>query len=222
MQSISFFKWETKKENILIKHNVIKRIFDICFSIFVLTIGSPLYLIIGLFTFLSSPGPIFYGHERIGRGNKKIICWKFRTMIKNADKTLYSLLEENPSLKIEWNKYYKLKNDPRVSPIGKFLRKTSLDELPQFYNVLKGDLSIVGPRPCVEKEIFQNYGDKTNKILSIRPGITGIWQISGRNNLTRKERVILEEKYIDNQSFFLDLKIILKTIPHLIFSKGAY
>ena len=143
-------------------------------------------------------------------------------MIKNADKTLEDLLESNPTLKMEWNKYYKLKNDPRVNALGKFLRKTSLDELPQFFNVLKGDLSVVGPRPCVPNEVFQNFGEKTHIILSIRPGITGIWQISGRNEITRAERVKLEESYIEKQSLSLDLKIILKTIPSMIFSKGAY
>jgi exopolysaccharide production protein ExoY len=222
MQNISIFKWESLEKNILIKHNGVKRLFDIFFSLLVLILGSPMYLIIGLLVYISSPGPIFYGHERIGRGNKKIKCWKFRTMIKDADKNLESLLNENPNLKLEWNKFYKLKNDPRIHPVGKFLRKSSLDELPQFYNVLKGDLSVVGPRPCVEGEIKENFGDKTSKILSIRPGITGIWQISGRNNLTREQRVAIEESYIKNQSLLLDIKIILKTLPIMLFSKGAY
>lgn len=222
MQNISFLKWETRSDNYTIRHNAIKRVFDIIFSLLALTLGSPIFILIGIFVYLSSPGPIFYGHLRVGRGGKKIKCWKFRTMIKNADKTLISLLDNNPHLQLEWNKYYKLKNDPRVTSIGKFLRKTSLDELPQFFNVLTGDLSVVGPRPCVQGEIVQNFGEKTSEILSIRPGITGIWQISGRNNLTRDERVKLEETYIKNQSLFLDISIILKTIPHMIFSKGAY
>ena len=222
MQNISFLKWETNHDNILVKHNVVKRMFDIFFSISVLFIGSPVYVLIGLLVYLTSPGPIFFGHIRVGRGNKKIKCWKFRTMIKNADKTLTDLLESNPQLKMEWNKYYKLKNDPRINFFGKFLRKTSLDELPQFFNVLIGDLSVVGPRPCVPDEVVQNFGEKTNKILSIRPGITGIWQISGRNDLTRAARARLEESYIEKQSLLFDIKIILKTIPSMIFSKGAY
>jgi len=222
MQNISFLKWETREENYLIRHNVIKRVFDVFFSSAVLILGSPIFLLIALLVFISSPGPVFYGHLRVGRGNKKIKCWKFRTMVQNADKTLINLLDNNPHLQLEWNKYYKLKNDPRITKIGKFLRKTSLDELPQFFNVLMGDLSVVGPRPCVEGEIVQNFGEKTNFILSIRPGITGIWQISGRNNLTRDERVKLEETYIQSQSLILDISIILKTIPHMIFSKGAY
>lgn len=222
MQNISFLKWETVQDNILIKHNGLKRIFDVVFSLLVLVLGSPIYVLISLLVYFSSPGPIFYGHSRVGRGNKKIKCWKFRTMVKDADKTLEELLNNNPNLRVEWNKYYKLKNDPRINPLGKFLRKTSLDELPQFFNVLRGDLSVVGPRPCVPNEVYQNFGDKTGKILSIRPGITGIWQISGRNNLTRSERVKLEESYIDKQSLLLDIKIILKTIPSMILSKGAY
>lgn len=222
MHEISFLKWETKEEKYFIKHNVIKRLFDIFFSLFVLILGFPVFAIIGLLVFFSSSGSIFYGHIRVGRANRPIKCWKFRTMVKNADKTLITLLDSNPHLQLEWNKYYKLKNDPRVTKIGKFLRKTSLDELPQFFNVLKGDLSVVGPRPCVRGEIQQNFGEKTKEILSIRPGITGIWQVSGRNNLTREERAKLEESYIQNQSLLLDLKIILMTIPHVIFSKGAY
>ena len=222
MQNVTFLKWISQKDDIAIKHNVIKRAFDIFFSLFILIFFSPFYLIISLLVLLTSKGPIFYGHKRVGRGNQIIKCWKFRTMIKDADKTLKALLVKNPHLLLEWNRYYKLKKDPRITKVGKFLRKTSLDELPQFFNVLKGDLSVVGPRPCVPKEIVENYREKTNKILSIRPGITGIWQISGRNNLTRDERVKLEELYIDNHNLLIDLKIVLKTIPLMLFSKGAY
>lgn len=221
MQNISIFKWETKENTYLIKHDLIKRLFDISFSLLVLILGSPFFFIIGLIVCFTSSGPIFFGHERVGRGNKKIKCWKFRTMVKDADKCLDQLLE-NPKMKAEWSKFYKLKNDPRITSIGKFLRKTSLDELPQFYNVLKGNLSIVGPRPCVESELKENYGAKTQKILSIRPGITGIWQVSGRNDLTRNQRIRIEELYIDNHNLIMDMKIILRTIPHMIFSKGAY
>jgi undecaprenyl-phosphate galactose phosphotransferase len=217
-----FLKKESKYGNILIKHNITKRFFDIIFSLFILVFGCPIFLIIGLIVYLSSSGSIFYTHERIGRGNKKIKCFKFRTMKKNSDKTLKSLLEKNKNMKKEWDKYYKIKNDPRITYIGKFLRKSSLDELPQFFNVLKGDLSVVGPRPCVKKEIIQNFKENLHEILSIRPGITGIWQISGRNNLTRKKRVELEILYIKQQSLFLDLKIILRTLPLMISSKGAY
>ena len=222
MEESSFLRWTSQKSDYLIVHDPLKRIFDFGFSFCFLIFFSPVFILLSLLVYFSSPGPIFYGHERIGRGGKKIKCWKFRTMHKNADKILLKLLKNNPVLQKEWNAYYKLKNDPRITPIGKFLRKTSLDELPQFFNVLVGELSIVGPRPCVEKELFQNYGKKVSKILTIRPGITGIWQTSGRNNLTREQRIILEESYIDNRNLFLDIKLILKTIPSMIFSKGAY
>lgn len=222
MQNISFLKWETKKNDYLIRHNALKRFFDLVFSLAILILGSPIFFLLACLVCFTSRGPIFYGHERVGRGNKKIKCWKFRTMVKDADKKLEALLCQDPLKRMEWAKYYKLKSDPRITVIGKFLRKTSLDELPQFFNVLMGDLSVVGPRPCVTNEIQENFKEKTCKILSIRPGITGIWQVSGRNDLSREERAHLEELYIENQNLMLDLKIILKTVPHIIFSKGAY
>lgn len=213
-----------------VKHNPTKRIFDILFSIFILLFLSPVYLIISLCIYFTSPGPIFYLSPRLGRGGKIIKCIKFRTMYKNADVLLLNLLKENKELNKEWQRFQKLKNDPRITPIGKFLRKTSLDELPQFFNVLKGDLSIVGPRPFVLIGPIQNYqneikiylGNKTEKILSIRPGITGLWQISGRSEITIKERIVIEEEYIDRQSFLLDLQLIFKTIPKIFFPTGAY
>jgi exopolysaccharide production protein ExoY len=213
-----------------IKHKPIKRIFDMLFSLIILILFSPLYLIISIIILFTSSGSIFYVSPRIGRGGRIIKCLKFRTMYKNADHLLHKLLEENHELKLEWKKFQKLKNDPRITPIGLFLRKTSLDELPQFINVLKGDLSIVGPRPFVligpkegyQEEIKTYLGDKTEKILSIRPGITGLWQISGRSEISIKERLLLEEKYIDNQSFWMDLSLIFKTIPKIFFPTGAY
>ncbi|NGX34930.1 MAG: UDP-glucose:undecaprenyl-phosphate glucose-1-phosphate transferase [Candidatus Anoxychlamydiales bacterium] len=212
------------------KHKPSKRIFDILFSLFILIVFSPVYLIITMLIAFTSEGPIFYISERIGRGGKTIKCIKFRTMYKKADSLLHKLLKQNDILKYEWKKFQKLRNDPRITPLGRFLRKTSLDELPQFINVLKGDLSIVGPRPFAligKKENFQieikrYLGNKTEKILSMRPGITGIWQVSGRSEITIEERLKMEEKYIDNQSFLLDLYLILKTIPKMFFSKGAY
>jgi len=207
-----------------------KRIFDIIFSLFFLILFSPVFLIISLIILFSSSGPIFYISSRIGRGGKIIKCIKFRTMYKKADILLHKLLKQNDTLNYEWKNFQKLKKDPRITPFGQFLRKTSLDELPQFINVLKGDLSIVGPRPFVligpkqsfHKEIKMYLGEKTEKILSIRPGITGLWQISGRSEITIKERLLLEEQYIDNQSFWMDLNLMLKTIPIIFFPKGAY
>lgn len=206
----------------IIRHKPLKRIFDVLFSVAVLVFGLPVFCLIALAIRCTSRGNSVYSHERIGRGGKTFRCFKFRTMYTDADVKLRALLEKNPGLKREWDLTRKLKNDPRVTPLGRFLRKTSLDELPQFWNVLKGDLSIVGPRPVVKDEISEYYGPKASKILSVRPGITGLWQVSGRNDTTYMTRIRLDEEYIDNHSFILDLKLVLKTIPTMIFSRGAY
>ncbi len=199
-----------------------KRLFDIIFSITILIVGFPVYLIVAGAVMLTSPGPIFYGSCRIGRDGKPFKCWKFRTMFQDADARLKQMLETDPELKKEWETFWKLQNDPRITEVGQFLRRTSLDELPQFWNVLKGDLSVVGPRPVTADEIEKYYGEKAEKILSLRPGITGLWQTSGRSLITFEERVSLEEAYVESQSFFYDLKLILKTIPSVFTSKGAF
>lgn len=205
-----------------IRHKPLKRAFDIIFSLMVLLFFFPIFLIIALTVKLSSRGPIFYAHERLGRGGVPFPCYKFRTMYSNADERLQELLENSPSIKKEWEESYKLKNDPRITPIGKFLRKSSLDELPQFWNVLKGDLSVVGPRPVVQQEMQKHFGEKAMVILSIRPGLTGIWQVSGRNDTAYSQRIQLDEMYVDTQSLLLDLKLIAKTIPAMLSSRGAY
>lgn len=205
-----------------IKHKPLKRIFDIAFSLLVIILGFPIYALVALAIGRSSKGKVIYSHERIGRGGKPFRCYKFRTMYADADHRLHELLKDNPSLQEEWNRYRKLKNDPRITPIGKFLRKTSMDELPQFWNVLRGDLSIVGPRPVVYEEVIHYFGEKAAKILSMRPGLTGIWQVSGRSNTCYQTRVRLDEAYVDQHSLYLDIMLILKTIPSMIFSKGAY
>jgi len=199
-----------------------KRVFDIVFSLGAILFFLVPGVVIALLIKLTSPGRIFYSSKRVGKDGQQIFCWKFRTMYQDADKKLLELLRENPKLKQEWETYFKLKDDPRISKIGKILRKTSLDELPQFYNVLKGDLSVVGPRPVTEEEIQKYFGSKASKILSVRPGLTGIWQTSGRSLLTFEERIQLEESYIDRQSLTLDLRIICKTIPAMFFTKGAF
>lgn len=206
-----------------IRHFPIKRAFDILFSLGCLILGFPVFLIIGLLIFLASPGKIIYSHERIGRGGKPFRCYKFRTMYVDSDQRLKDILSVNPELQKEWDRSFKLRQDPRITPIGIYLRKTSLDELPQFWNVLKGDLSVVGPRPVVSQEIKKYYALKAYKILSIRPGLTGPWQVSGRSDIDSYEkRISLDEYYVDHQSFLMDLKLIAKTIPAMLFSKGAY
>ena len=206
-----------------------KRLFDILFSSCVLICGSPLYLLLILLVKCTSKGPVFYGGLRMGQSGKLMYCWKFRTMCVDAEQRLQALLDNDQQLKEEWQTYFKLKNDPRLTRIGKFLRKSSLDELPQFWNVLTGDLSVVGPRPIAiddaaqaKVEIHRHFGEKTDKILSVRPGLTCIWTTCGRNLLTFEERIRLEEQYVDTQSFLLDLMIIFRTIGIVIFPKGAY
>ncbi len=216
--------------SIAIRHDPVKRIFDIIFSSFVLIGFSPFFFLIALLVRITSPGSVFYKSVRLGRGGKVIYCWKFRSMFWDADERLKQLLNSNEELRSEWEQFQKLKNDPRITLIGRFLRKTSLDEWPQFWNVLKGDLSIVGPRPPVligppdrfAEEIRKWYGIKMDKILSVRPGLTGVWQISGRSEIPFDERVRIEELYAETRTFWKDLVLILKTIPAVIFSRGAY
>lgn len=207
-----------------------KRIFDMLFSGAMLLLGIPLFALLALLIKLTSPGPVFYSSQRIGKEGHLFTCWKFRSMFLNADQQLESLLSKNPQYKKEWEQYYKLKNDPRLTSIGKILRRTSLDEFPQFFNVLKGELSLVGPRPFLPNELDQirlvlqnqSLSSDPNILFSVHPGLTGLWQISGRNHLTFEQRVRLDLHYLDKKSFLFDLIILWKTIPVLLFSKGAF
>ncbi len=205
-----------------IKHIPTKRIFDFCFSLFIIILFAPLFLTIALFIRCTSKGRAIYSHERIGRGGRPFKCYKFRTMYQDADAQIHEIFKKDPLLEQEWKEKRKLKQDPRVTPFGSFLRKTSLDELPQFWNVVKGDLSIVGPRPVISEEVESCMGSKAEKILSIRPGLTCLWQVSGRSDSSYSHRLALDEAYVDGRSFLLDLKLIIKTIPQMIFPKGAY
>ena len=190
---------------------------------FAILISLPVMIPIAIVIKLTDRGSIFYGHERVGFQGRKFKVLKFRSMYPDADKRLKDILENDPKAKEEWEKTFKLKNDPRITPIGKFLRKTSLDELPQFFNVLKGDMSVVGPRPVVEEELKKYYRDKAKLYMSVKPGITGYWQVEGRSDIEDyEERVKMDEWYIKNQSFWLDLKIIFKTIKVMLTGKGAY
>lgn len=211
-----------KLPNCQITHIPIKRAFDIIFSLLVMILGLPIYVLIGMAIFLTSGTNVIYSHQRIGRGGIPFRCYKFRTMKKNSEQHLQTLLEQNPDMKREWELYRKLKKDPRVTRVGSFLRKTSLDELPQFFNVLRGDLSVVGPRPVVKSELIDFYQHRAAKILSVRPGLTGLWQVSGRNDTSYQTRILLDEKYVDIRNFRVDLKLIAKTLPAMIKSKGAY
>ena len=204
-------------------YKIIKTIFDLLFSSIILVAGFPIFLIIASLIKLSSRGPIFYLQERIGKNKKTFNCIKFRTMHPEAEDILENLITNNEKFRKEFEETHKLKNDPRITNIGKFLRKTSLDEIPQFLNVIKMEMSIIGPRPIVKKEI-QKYGESYIKVISVKPGITGLWQVSGRNNLSYKRRVNLDCLYVDNISPLLDLRIIIRTFGVIFFpnDRGAY
>jgi Undecaprenyl-phosphate galactose phosphotransferase WbaP len=200
-----------------------KRLFDILFSLLVLILFSPVYLVLTLLIASSSQGPIFYIQERVGKNYKPFNCIKFRTMVSNADEVLMQMMETSPELRQEFEASFKLKHDPRITKIGRFLRITSLDEFPQFWNVLKGDMSVVGPRPLVEEEL-PKYGSAIDQILTIRPGITGLWQVSGRNDIPYPRRVQIDLHYVKFGNLWLDLWIILKTVGVVVIPKnnGAY
>lgn len=186
-------------------------------------------LVLGIFVFipiaiimkLTDPGPVFYRRRVVGVGGKEFDAFKFRTMVVNSQQVLDELLERDPEAREEWEKYFKLKNDPRITKIGNFLRKTSIDELPQLANVLRGEMSLVGPRMITMQEV-EKYGRWGLNLQTVKPGITGLWQTSGRSELTYEERVRLDMRYIRNYSIWLDIQILIQTIPAVLMSKGAY
>jgi Undecaprenyl-phosphate galactose phosphotransferase WbaP len=198
-----------------------KRLLDLVASLIGGILIMPLIFYLAVAVKLSSRGPIIYGHERIGRYGRRFKAWKFRTMFQDANLVLEQFLEDNPELKDEWERDHKLRYDPRITRIGRFLRKTSLDELPQLWNVIRGDMSLVGPRPIVTKEI-EKYGPYFGLYTMVKPGITGLWQVSGRNNTTYDERVQLDAYYVRNWSPWVDVFLLFKTIRIVLFARGAY
>jgi exopolysaccharide biosynthesis polyprenyl glycosylphosphotransferase len=198
----------------------IKRIMDSLFSSLGLVILSPLLLTIAVLVKLTSRGPVLFGHRRLGEGGTPIRVYKFRSMIADAEVRLQEVLAADPPLRAEYEATYKLRDDPRVTPLGRWLRRTSLDELPQLVNVLRGDLSLVGPRPIVADEIAK-YGPASAAILRVRPGVTGLWQVSGRSDVDYAERVRLDMEYITHWSLWLDLRILAATLPAVLRRKGA-
>ncbi len=203
-------------------NSIVKRLYDIILSIILLPFLLIVICIIALLIKLTSKGPVFYGHNRVGRYGKTIKVLKFRSMYKDADVRLKEILARDNEAKKEWETYYKLKNDPRITTIGKFLRKTSLDELPQIFNVIKGDMSFVGPRPVIQDEIDKYYKELASYYYMVRPGITGLWQISGRNDVDYDTRVAKDSWYVLNWSVWLDIVILFKTPGAVLQKKGAY
>ena len=202
---------------------VLKRTGDIVFSLAMLSLCSPLLVLLVLLVKITSRGPVFYVQQRVGRGYRQFGCIKFRTMRRDADRILSAVLAASPDLQEEFRNDFKLRNDPRITRLGRFLRRSSLDELPQFVNVLRGEMSVVGPRPIVSQEL-PRYGKRMEEVLAVRPGLTGLWQVSGRNNLSYRKRVQLDLYYARYRSLKMDMRILLRTIRVVLDprDRGAY
>ena len=217
-QKMSLVKVRTS-ENKLAKqtYSIFKRILDIILSLTAIILLLPLFLVLAIIIKIDSKGRIIFKHKRIGQKGKIIYMYKFRTMVENAEDLIQKF---TPEQKKEYEKNYKLDNDFRITRVGKILRKTSLDELPQLFNILTGDMSFVGPRPIVKKEL-EKYGTNQEKLLSTKPGLTGFWQAHGRSNTTYDERICMELYYVSNASLKLDIKIFFKTVISVLKREGA-
>ena len=222
IDNVRVIKKEKTKTNKKIMYNFIKRTIDVIGALIGIIILIPSTIIIYLARKIlkEDKGPLFYEQLRYGKNGKVFRLYKFRSMCIGADKKLKEYLENNEEARKEFEKTHKLQNDPRITKIGNFLRKTSLDELPQMISILKGDMSFVGPRPVVEKEV-EEYGTNKDKFLSVRPGLTGYWQVNGRSNTTYEERMKMELYYVDNCSLWLDIRIFFKTFITVFKKEGA-
>ena len=197
-----------------------KRILDICIASVALVFVAPLLITVMILIRLQDGGPALYSQSRYGRGGKTFKCYKLRSMVTNAKEQLEFILATDPVAREEWQTSQKLTDDPRITPLGHFIRKTSIDELPQLFNILCGDMSLVGPRPIVENEI-QRYGTDFKEYCAVRPGLTGLWQVRGRSDTTYGERVALDVEYANSRTLMSDIVILFQTIPAVIFSRGA-
>jgi len=206
---------------IIAKDPIEIRVIDIICSFVLLCLFAPIMAIIAISVFIANPGPVIFKQKRIGRYGRMFDCYKFRTMAVDAEARLEKLLASDPKAREEWEKDHKLKNDPRIVGIGNFLRKSSLDELPQFLNVLKGEMSLVGPRPIVLAE-KEKYGRYISYYCSVRPGITGLWQVSGRNDVSYRRRVAFDVIFAKDGKIFDYFKILVMTLPSVVASKGSY
>ncbi|MEW6584967.1 MAG: exopolysaccharide biosynthesis polyprenyl glycosylphosphotransferase, partial [Nitrospirota bacterium] len=200
----------------------IKRCFDFAVATLLLFVLSVPMALISLFIKLGSPSSAIFSQYRIGKKGRPFRCYKFRTMIEDAEQKLKELLKTDQYMRSEWEQNWKIKNDPRITAIGRFLRRTSLDELPQLINVLRGEMSLVGPRPVTQEEIDKYYGDSAELYLSVPPGITGLWQVSGRNNASYETRTALDSWYVRNWNLWLDIVILLKTVKVVVKGEGSY
>jgi|ERR1700756_1763393 exopolysaccharide production protein ExoY len=203
------------------RYRVLKPLLDLAIVILALPIALPLGLLVALLIRVTSKGSVLYRHRRIGQFQQPVYVWKFRTMYEDSDYVLEQHLDSNPEARVEWTRAHKLREDPRVTPIGRLLRKTSLDEIPQLLNVLAGDMSIVGPRPIVDEE-REKYGQYFHTYAHALPGITGLWQVSGRCDVDYPERVLLDVQYVEKWSLWMETRILLKTVLVILHSRGAY
>lgn len=203
------------------RYNTLKPLIDLGLVLLSLPIALPLGLVVAALVRISSRGPVLYRHRRIGRYQKPIDVWKFRTMYEDSDSLLEQHLSSNAKAREEWVRTHKLRNDPRVTPIGHLLRKTSLDEIPQLLNVLAGEMSLVGPRPIVDEE-QPKYGNHFRTYTYVMPGITGLWQVSGRCDVDYPERVRMDVEYVQRWSLWMEMKILVKTVRVILHRKGAY
>jgi lipopolysaccharide/colanic/teichoic acid biosynthesis glycosyltransferase len=197
------------------------RAFDIVIALLAIIVFLPFLALAALAIKLSAPGPVLFVQPRIGRDGRPFPCLKFRSMVLNSQEVLSTLLETSPEARLEWDRDQKLRNDPRITPVGSILRKSSLDELPQLFNILAGQMSVVGPRPIIEAEI-RRYGRRFDAYCSVRPGLTGLWQVSGRNEVSYEARVRLDALYARRKSTLYDLAICLRTVPAVLGSRGVY
>nr|WP_246680135.1 sugar transferase [Mesorhizobium sp. B2-8-9] len=190
---------------------LLKRIMDLIIAATALVLAAPIMIVVGLLIRITAGGPAIFSHDRVGFGGKPFKCYKFRSMVANSEEVLKAYLHANPRARKEWEESRKIRNDPRVTFFGRLLRKSSLDELPQLINILRGDMSCVGPRPIVQDEL-KRYGDHQAEYLGTRPGLTGLWQVSGRSSMDYDNRVALDSQYVRNWSIWLDVVILLRTI----------
>lgn len=201
---------------------VIKRLLDIVLASCLIVLGLPLFAVLAILIRLDSPGPVLFCQLRVGRGGRLFKAWKFRTMVVDAEKILDEMLANNPDARMEYEMFHKLRRDPRITRVGRWLRRYSVDEIPQLFNVIKGEMSLVGPRAYLQDELDRISDDAKTIILSVPPGLTGIWQVSGRNEIPFCERVRLEEEYVRTWSIWLDICILVRTIRAVISGHGAY